>query len=96
MERTELADQRTQWFAEYDAGETTRREFCEARGVKLSTFDCWRHRLRMKDEQQRALEVPTVAAGSSTIGIVFGNDGTVALGVHAEAAQIRRDRTEQA
>ena len=29
-------------FAEYEAGRVTRKAFCEARGVKLSTFDYWR------------------------------------------------------
>ena len=39
MERTDLAERWTALFAEYDAGEGTRRAFCEARGLKLSTFD---------------------------------------------------------
>ena len=61
MERTELADRWAAWFAEYEAGEATSKAFCEARGVKLSTFDYWRQRLRKKDEQKSAVKVATVA-----------------------------------
>ena len=95
MERTELADRWTQWFAEYDMGETTRKEFCEARGVKLSTFDYWRQRLRRSEAQKTALKtalkVATVAAQSSTIRILLGIDLRADLDAHVEAAQIRED-----
>ena len=56
MERTELAERWAAWFAEYNAGEITRKAFCEARGVKLSTFDYWRQRLRKNEAQKTELE----------------------------------------
>ena len=61
MERTELADRWPAGIAEYDAGRVTRKASCGARGVKLSTFDYWRRRLRKKDERTTAVKVATVA-----------------------------------
>ena len=40
---------RTQWvelMAAYEAGDLSRREFCERHGVAYSTFGYWRKRLR--------------------------------------------------
>ena len=91
MERTELADRWTQWFAEYDMGEMTRKEFCEARGVKLSTFDYWRQRLRKHGAQKTAAKGATVAAQSSTIGNLIGNGVSVELEGRVDAARIRED-----
>lgn len=90
MERTDLAQRWTALFAEYEAGGLTRRAFCQARGLKLSTFDYWRRRLRKSSAEPTPVKVTTVVAERPTIRIVVGEAVVVELDGGANAEQIRR------
>ena len=90
MERTDLAERWTALFVEYEAGELTRKAFCDARGLKLSTFDYWRGRLRTTEGEPTAVKVATVRADRPAIRILVGEAVQIELDAAADTAQIRR------
>ena len=89
MERPELAERWTALFAEYEADGLTRKAFCEQRGLKLSTFDYWRRRLRTTEGEPTTVKVATVMA-ERAIRILVGHAVVLELDGAADAAQIRR------
>ena len=62
MEWTAKAQEWKRIFEAFDAGGITRKVFCGERGIKLTTFDYWRHRLlRTEGEEATVVKVGAVA-----------------------------------
>ena len=90
MERTDLVERWTALFAEYEADGLTRKAFCQARGLKLSTFDYWRRRVQNSSGEPAVVKVATVVAEHPAIRIVVGEAVVIELDGGADAEQIRR------
>jgi hypothetical protein len=54
--------------AEYERGSESRREFCERRGLSMSTLDYWRRRIRA-DAGGQLVEVEIETGGSFVGGV---------------------------
>ena len=50
---TQRAEEMRRVVDEYAAGGVSRREFCEQRGIRLTTFDYWRRELQNKTSQNQ-------------------------------------------
>lgn len=90
MEMTEAARRWSGLFTKYESGELTRKGFCEAHGLKLSTFDYWRRRLRTMNDGATTVKVAMVQSERPAIRILVGDVVVIELDGGADAAQIRR------
>ena len=70
MEWTEAARKWHEILGEYESQGMTRREFCEARGIKVSTFAYWRTRFR-KSEGMNASMVRIAGVAMSAANITI-------------------------
>ena len=92
MEWTATAKKWKEIFQEYADGTQKRKEFCEAKGLKLSTFDYWRARLKKTTARGAAIvkvarvKRPLVAG----IRVRVGEQVVVELDGDAAEEQLRR------
>jgi transposase-like protein len=70
MEWTEAARKWQGILKEFDGQGSSRREFCEARGIKVSTFAYWRTRFR-KSERERPGMVKVAGVGVPRAKIII-------------------------
>lgn len=59
MGETERAGEMKRVMEEYAASGVARREFCEQRGIRLTTFDYWRRELQGKTRQSQSSKSKT-------------------------------------
>lgn len=91
MEWTEAAVRWKDLFEEYRNSGTRRKEFCSERGLKLSTFDYWRSRLRKLNEAQvPVVKLTTVKRPTGPIRVRVGERVVVELEGDAGEDQLRR------
>jgi transposase-like protein len=91
MEWTSTARKWQKIFQDYESGDLRRKEFCETKGVKLSTFDYWRSRLKKTAAKGPAVvEVTTVKRPGEPIRIHVNEQIVVELNGDAEEEQLRR------
>jgi transposase-like protein len=91
MEWTATAKKWQKIFQDYERGGLRRKEFCEAKGVKLSTFDYWRARLRKTTAEVPAVvKVATVKRPAEPIRIRVNEQIVVELDGDAGEDQLKR------
>ena len=91
MEWTEAAKEWREIFRDYESGGLKRKEFCEARSLKLSTFDYWRSRLKKTAAEEPAVvKITTVRPAAEPIRICIGEKVVVELDGEAGEEQLRR------
>jgi hypothetical protein len=91
MQMTPRAEEWKRIFAEYEAAGVTRKAFCSERGIKLSTFDYWRSRLRQTAKSRaQVVKVGTMSKVVPPIRIRIGERVTVELDGAAEEGQLQR------
>jgi len=91
MEWTETALGWKKLFAEYGRSGMRRKEFCTERGIKLSTFDYWRSRLRKTSgEEPGVVKVGLVSAAAAPITVRVNDRVTVELDGQASEEQLAR------
>ena len=91
MEWTATAKKWQEIFRDYESGGLRRKEFCKAKGVKLSTFDYWRARLKKTAAQVPAVvKVATVKREAAPIRIRIGEQIVVELNGDAGEEQLKR------
>lgn len=91
MEWTATAKKWQEIFRDYERGGLKRKEFCEQKDVKLSTFDYWRARLKKTAAEAPAVvKVATVKRPPEPIRIHIGEQIVVELNGDAGEEQLRR------
>jgi transposase-like protein len=91
MEWTEAALRWKRLSEEYDLSGVKRKDFCSERGIKPSTFDYWRSRLRKTgDELAGVVEVARVAMSARPITVRVGERLVVELDGQASEEQLAR------
>ena len=91
MEWTATAKRWQEIFREYESGGLMRKEFCEAKGLKLSTFDYWKGRLKKTAAEEPAVvKVATARRPAESIRIRVGEHIVVELDGNAGEEQLRR------
>ena len=97
MEWTEEALRWKRLFEECRSSGSSRKEFCTERGLKLSTFDYWRSRLKKTAEEEPAVvKVATAKRETEPIRIRIGEQVVVELDGTASEEQLRRVLTAAA
>ena len=91
MEWTATAKKWQEIFRDYESGGLRRKEFCEAKGVKLSTFDYWRARLKKTTAEVPAVvRVATVKRPAEPIRVCIGERVVVEIDADAGEEQLKR------
>lgn len=91
MEWTEEALRWKRLFEECRSSGSSRKEFCAERGLKLSTFDYWRARLkRTEGDQTGVVRVVRVEVSAPAITVRVGERVAVELDGEASEEQLAR------
>ena len=91
MEWTEAALRWKRVFEEYEGSGKKRKEFCAERGLKPSTFDYWRARLRSTgNEAPAVVEIARVSVPAARITVRVNERVAVELDGHASEEQLAR------
>ena len=91
MEWTPAAKKWQEIFREYESQGLRRKEFCAARGLKKSTFDYWRGRLRKTAAQKAGVvRIASVERSAEPIRVRIGEHVVVELDGHASEEHLAR------
>ena len=91
MRWTAQAEQWKQVLEEYESKGVKRGEFCAERGIKVSTFDYWRARVRKTGENESGVvKVAEVAPTPSVVRIRVDERITIELDGSAGESQLVR------
>ena len=91
MKRTAQAEQWKQVLEEYESEGVKRGKFCAERGIKVSTFDYWRARLRRTDgNESGVVKVWEVAPIPPAIRVRVNERVTIELDGTAGESQLVR------
>jgi hypothetical protein len=91
MEWTAAARKWQEILGEFDSQGLSRREFCEAPGIKVSTFAYWRTRFRKNEKEKTAVvKIASVEATGAPIRVWVGTRVVVELNGQASEEQLGR------